>query len=188
MYDYIAISTLNDFIFCPYSIYLHNVYMGGNEGLIHAIPQTTGKIAHKAIDGKKYSSRKDEIVGLSVYCNELGIAGKIDIYKKEERLLQERKYQLNTIYKGQIYQLWAQYFCMLEMGYEIEKLSFYSVATNKIFPIALPCENEKQELKNFIKKFISFNPEMKILINKNKCRHCIYCNLCDKTDLENVYT
>ncbi len=25
--DYISISTLNDFIFCPYSIYLHNVYM-----------------------------------------------------------------------------------------------------------------------------------------------------------------
>ena len=27
MNDLIAISTLNDFIFCPYSIYLHNVYM-----------------------------------------------------------------------------------------------------------------------------------------------------------------
>ena len=25
--DYISISTLNDFIFCPYSIYLHHVYM-----------------------------------------------------------------------------------------------------------------------------------------------------------------
>lgn len=27
MENYISISTLNDFIFCPYSIYLHNVYM-----------------------------------------------------------------------------------------------------------------------------------------------------------------
>jgi len=27
MDNYISISTLNDFIFCPYSIYLHNVYM-----------------------------------------------------------------------------------------------------------------------------------------------------------------
>ena len=32
MDDYIAISTLNDFIFCPYSIYLHNVYMDADEG------------------------------------------------------------------------------------------------------------------------------------------------------------
>lgn len=31
MIDYISISTLNDFIFCPYSIYLHNVYMETDE-------------------------------------------------------------------------------------------------------------------------------------------------------------
>ena len=31
MEDYISISTLNDFIFCPYSIYLHNVYMETDE-------------------------------------------------------------------------------------------------------------------------------------------------------------
>lgn len=30
--DYISISTLNDFIFCPYSIYLHNVYIESDEG------------------------------------------------------------------------------------------------------------------------------------------------------------
>jgi len=37
---YIPISTLNDFIFCPYSIYLHNVYENTDESLYHAIPQT----------------------------------------------------------------------------------------------------------------------------------------------------
>lgn len=31
MPDLIPISTLNDFIFCPYSIYLHNVYMETDE-------------------------------------------------------------------------------------------------------------------------------------------------------------
>ena len=43
--DYISISTLNDYIFCPYSIYLHNVYMDADEGLYHATPQTKGGIA-----------------------------------------------------------------------------------------------------------------------------------------------
>ena len=38
MDDYISISQLNDFIFCPYSIYLHNVYMETDEGLYHATP------------------------------------------------------------------------------------------------------------------------------------------------------
>ena len=32
--DYISISTLNDFIFCPYSIYLHNVYMDADEAKV----------------------------------------------------------------------------------------------------------------------------------------------------------
>ena len=35
MEDYIAISTLNDFIFCPYSIYLHYVYMETDESVYH---------------------------------------------------------------------------------------------------------------------------------------------------------
>lgn len=188
MQDYISISTLNDFIFCPYSIYLHNVYMGGYEDLVHATPQTQGKAAHESIDEKKYSSRKDEITALSVYSNELGIMGKIDIYKAKEKLLIERKYQLQNIYQGQIYQLWGQYFCMVEMGYEINKLAFYAISTNKMFTIDIPTTENKKELQDFIIRFKSYDPQSNIQLNINKCRHCIYCNLCDKTNTDNVYT
>ena len=59
--DFISISTLNDFIFCPYSIYLHNVYMESDEGLYHATPQTQGRIAHETVDEKKGSTSKDVI-------------------------------------------------------------------------------------------------------------------------------
>lgn len=31
MDDYISLSMLNDYIFCPYSIYLHNVYANTDE-------------------------------------------------------------------------------------------------------------------------------------------------------------
>lgn len=188
MDEYILISTLNDFIFCPYSIYLHNVYAGGDEDLIHATPQTQGKAAHTAIDNKTYSSRKDEITGLSVFSNELGVIGKIDLYKGREKRLIERKYQLKTIYQGQIYQLWAQYFCMVEMGYPVEILEFYSICTNKTFPVTIPNNDEKQELMGFIQQFKDYDPEHPIQVNINKCTHCIYCNLCDKTDSENVYS
>ncbi|MBO5988551.1 MAG: type V CRISPR-associated protein Cas4 [Paludibacteraceae bacterium] len=58
-YNYISISTLNNYIFCPYSIYLHNVYMETDEGLYHASPQTNGRVAHEAVDSKKYSNRKE---------------------------------------------------------------------------------------------------------------------------------
>ena len=188
MDSYIPISTLNDFIFCPYSIYLHNVYMGGDEELVHAVPQTQGKASHETIDQKKYSSRKNEIAGISVYCHELGIIGKIDIYKAKEKLLVERKHQLLKIYQGQIYQLWAQYFCMIEMGYEVEKLAFYAISSNTTFPIELPGVEQKEELKAFIHRFQTYDPQQEITVNINKCKHCIYCNLCDKTNTENVYT
>lgn len=188
MDEYILISTLNDFIFCPYSIYLHNVYAGGDEDLVHATPQTQGKAAHAAIDEKTYSSRKDEITGLSIFSNELGVMGKIDLYKGREKRLIERKYQLKTIYQGQIYQLWAQYFCLIEMGYPVEILEFYSISTNTTFPVTLPTNNEKQELLGFIQQFKQYDPERSIQVNVNKCTHCIYCNLCDKIDSENVYS
>lgn len=162
--------------------------MGAEEELVHATPQTQGKAAHTAIDEKTYSSRKDEITSLSVYSNELGIIGKIDLYKGKEKLLIERKYQLKTIYQGQLYQLWAQYFCMKEMGYEIEKLAFYAISTNTSYPIAIPTEENKTELRSFILRFKHFDPAQALQVNINKCIHCIYCNLCDKTDTENVYT
>lgn len=185
---YISISTLNDFIFCPYSIYLHNVYAGGDEDLYQATPQAKGKAAHKPIDEKKYSSRKDEITGLTVFSDEFGLSGKIDLYKSNEKLLIERKYKLDTIYRGQIYQLWAQYFCMVEMGYAVDKLAFYVISANTMHPIEVPSENDKKELLQFINDFRNYNPENEIDINPNKCTHCIYCNLCDKTNTEHVYT
>lgn len=188
MEDYISISMLNDFIFCPYSIYLHNVYMGADEGIYHATPQTKGRVAHETIDSKLYSTRKADIVSLSVYSESLKIVGKIDLYHQDKKMLIERKYQLKQIFRGQIYQLWAQYFCMIEMGYEVDKLAFYEMSTNKMHPIELPYEQGRMELEAFIIKFKHFDPDISIPINSNKCIHCIYCNLCDKTNTDNVYT
>lgn len=42
---YIAIAVLNDFIFCPYSIYLHSVYMESDEDMYKATPQLSGSRA-----------------------------------------------------------------------------------------------------------------------------------------------
>lgn len=188
MEDYIALSTLNDFIFCPYSIYLHNIYMGADEDVYHATPQTKGKTAHIKVDNKTTSCGTNDIVALPVFSDELGIMGKIDVYKKQEKWLIERKYELKQIFRGQLYQIWGQYFCMTEMGYAIEKMSFYEISTNRMIAIEIPNKFNKDELSKFIEMFKTYDPTQKIHINTNKCKHCIYCNLCDKIDLENVYT
>ena len=119
---YIPISTLNDFYFCPYSIFLHNVYMETDESFYHAAPQVRGRLAHEAVDSKKASNRKDELQALPVISEAYMLVGKIDIYKGLEKKLIERKYQLKSIYQGQVYQLWAQYLCMVEMCPVLKKV------------------------------------------------------------------
>lgn len=188
MTDYIAISMLNDFIFCPYSIYLHNVYMETDETMYHATPQTRGRSVHETVDKKTASNRADDVLALPVYSEEYGLMGKIDLYKRKERKLIERKYQLKRIYQGLIYQLWAQMLCLKEMGHEVEELAFYEISTNKMIPVKMPAEEELRQFKRFIERFRLYNPdETGFTVNSNKCRHCIYCNLCDKTTENNVY-
>ncbi len=188
MIDYIHISTLNDFIFCPYSIYLHNVYMSTEQELYQAAPQVRGSLAHEATDHKTSSTQKDDILALPVFSERFHLMGKIDLYKQKEKKLIERKYQLKKIYQGQIYQLWAQYFCLKEMGYEVESIAFYEISTNKTIPIPLPTLEDELHFEAFINKFFNYEPSEIITTHPNKCQHCIYCNLCDKTDVENVYS
>lgn len=161
--------------------------MDTDEGLYHATPQTQGKIAHEPIDKKKSSNRRGDLLSLPIYSTRYKLMGKVDMYRQDEKLLTERKYQLKNIYQGQIYQLWAQYFCLIEMGYEVERIAFYEISTNKMIPIALPNERDITDFAAFIEKFYQFNPTDTLITNPNKCRHCIYCNLCDKTEEENVY-
>lgn len=76
MEDYILISQLNDFIFCPYSIYLHYVYTDASEEVYHATPQTQGRIAHETVDKKTASRDKNTLLALPVYSEHYGLMGK----------------------------------------------------------------------------------------------------------------
>ncbi len=185
--DYIPISSLNDFIFCPYSIYLHNVYENTDESLYHATPQTQGRIAHATVDNKRNSTHKDVLEALPVCSNRYGLIGKIDIYKVNEKYLIERKYQLKQIYQGQIYQLWAQMFCLQEMGYDVERLAFYEISTKRTIHMNLPSPEDIERFESFLFSFRKYDPSRSFSPNNNKCRHCIYTNLCDKTEEDNVY-
>ncbi len=186
MDDYIAISMLNDFVFCPYSIYVHSAYMEADKDIYHAKPQLRGDHAHKSIDHKIYSSR-DIVTSLPVISNEFKLIGKIDKYNTKTEILTERKYRIKTVYQGQIYQLWAQYFCLIEMGYSVQGIEFYEFSTNKKIAIDLPCDAQRVEFAEFVKRFREFDPSNFDDINHNKCIHCVYSALCDKASQDNVY-
>jgi CRISPR-associated exonuclease Cas4 len=179
MEPYIQISKINDFIFCPKSIYFHGIYENFSEKTYHQSPQVKGRIKHESIDYGKYSTAKRYLQGLEVYSEKYNLAGKIDIYDKEEKSLIERKNKIVKIYDGYRYQLYAQYFCMTEMNYEVKKLYFYSMTDNKKYEIDLPKGDELERFENTISEMRSFD-----MLKNNfkqspaKCAKCIYAELC----------
>ncbi len=192
METFLQITYLNDFVFCPYSIYLHQVFDNNVEDLYSANPQQKGKAEHYDIDVSEKveteRSREPNILkGIYVISTKLGVYGKIDTLYVLDKKLVESKYSITTLYQGYYYQLWSQYYALIEMGYEVEQLSFYSIKDCKEYPIALPNRENLKELRNHIRKIARFDFGSEIKVNPTKCRHCIYASLCDKTDLDHVY-
>lgn len=181
MESYMPISYLNDFIFCPRSIYFHQLFGRTNKRLYHSSDQIDGLTAHKTIDSKTYSTSKDLLQGLDVYSEKYNIGGKIDIYDSKKHRLIERKKKIKVIYDGYIFQIYAQYFCLIEMGYKVESLRLYSMDDNKSYPISLPGKDESlfHKFESLIDKMKSFSLEEPFETNINKCTHCIYNTICD---------
>lgn len=190
METYLPITYLNDFVFCPYSIYLHQVFDNNAEDLYSANPQQRGKAAHFDIDvfeQEEKAPEKETLKGAYVISNKLGVYGKIDTLFVEEKRLVESKYEIKTLYRGYYYQLWCHYYALTEMGYAIEILQFFSIKDQRTFDIGIPTEEDYKELKNHIKKIAWFNFESAINVNPEKCKRCIYASLCDKAQQDHVY-
>ncbi len=179
MESYIQISKINDFIFCPRSVYLHTVYDNFHKKTFHRVPQVAGTIAHESIEKNTYSSSKKYVMNLDIYSDTLGICGKIDVYDSENKILIERKKKLYKIYDGHRYQLYAQMACMKEMGYEVLELKIHSLSDNKRYDIPMPSIEEWNIFVGIIEKMQNFSAEdAKILVNSSKCAQCIYQPLC----------
>jgi CRISPR-associated exonuclease Cas4 len=177
---YLRITQLNDFIFCPRSIYFHNIYEENyNEDMFHKTWQKKGQAAHKAIDKGYYSSSKDILQGMTVYSEKYQLVGKIDTFNLKSGELTERKYSITKVYDGFRYQIYAQYFALLEMGYNVKSLKLYSKKSNLSYPINLPNEKDIKEFESVIDNIHDFSLEQPFTQNPQKCHNCIYNPLCD---------
>lgn len=186
MEDLILISNLNDFIFCPASIYFHGLYGNADKLTYQSAYQINGTKAHENVDAGKYSTRKNIITALDVYSQEYGVVGKIDIYDKDKKMLIERKKHVSVVYDGYVFQLYAQCFSLREMGYDVKKLRIHSIDDNKNYEIACP-----EDDSNMMKKFCSLVNKMRIFdlekfqqTNVEKCKKCIYEEACDRSLIE----
>ena len=89
--DLLPISNLNDFVFCPVSIYFHSLDTSSEHLLSQEIFQIDGTAAHSAIDEARYSDRKSVLQAIPVYCEHYGLFGKIDTFDVGKGVLTERK-------------------------------------------------------------------------------------------------
>lgn len=181
----IEISKLNDFIFCPVSIYFHDIDNDTNTILLQDTYQLNGTDAHKNIDSQKYSSLKRILQSTSVYSEKYNLIGKIDTFDIETGILTERKRKIKVIYEGYVFQLYGQYFALTEMGYRVNEIRLHSLEDNKTYPIPLPNE-DLDMLKRFeelIDSFDSFDMDSFKQSNTEKCKRCIYRFICSYTDL-----
>jgi len=174
MEPYIQISKINDFVYCPMSLYLHGMYEGFSQRVYHEKPQVVGKINHEAIDEKTYSTAKRFLVGIEVYSERYNIMGKIDMYDRETETLIERKTRVKQVYDGYRYQLYAQYFCMTEMGYPIQKLVLRSLEDNRNYPLPVPSEKETREFEGVLQAMRAFDPKSLFSHRCPKCALSIY--------------
>ncbi|PIP03716.1 MAG: type V CRISPR-associated protein Cas4 [Candidatus Yonathbacteria bacterium CG_4_10_14_3_um_filter_47_65] len=179
MEPYIQISKINDFIFCPQSVYLHTIYDNFDAATYHDEPQKEGKLNHENIDNGKYSTSAHILQGMPVYSHHYNLAGKIDLFDREKKMLIERKTSIKHIYDGYKYQLYAQYFCLKDMGYDVERLRLYSLKNNKQYDIPLPGDDETRKFEKIIQRIRRFDVLKNVsCVSEAKCARCIYSNLC----------
>lgn len=179
----ILISYLNDFIFCPISIYFHQLYGDQAEITYQKKDQILGIDAHNSIDNQTYSSSKKILQGIDCYCEKYNLVGKIDLYDIEKKVLTERKRTIKNVFDGYIFQLYAQYFSLKEMGYDCKTIRLYSFTDNKIYQQQLP-EHNKEMLMKFealVKEIRECNIDNYIQTNQRKCQYCIYAPACDRS-------
>jgi CRISPR-associated protein Cas4 len=183
MESYITLSYLNDFIFCPRSIYFHQLYSIYNEQNYKQKSQIAGTEAHVTIDNKTYSSKSSILQGTEVYCDKYNIVGKIDVFDISTGRLTERKKSIKAIYDGYLFQVYAQFFALTEMGYNVKEIIIHDISQNKNFPIQLPTENEImfQKFELLIIQIQNYQLNGTFYQILEKCTNCIYSPLCDKS-------
>lgn len=179
MEQFIQISKINDFIFCPKSIYFHGIYEDFCDDTYKATPQKVGSMAHESIESGKYTTSKNCIQAMPIYSEKYSLVGKIDTYLIKEQKLVERKFKVNKIYDGYRHQLYAQKFCLEEMGYRVKSMYIHSLSDNKRYEIELPSEEEVKKFEKIIEAINNFflqNDSYKM--KSTKCNSCIYRELC----------
>lgn len=182
----VSISNLNDFIFCPVSIYFHSLEADEEKIMYQDSVQINGTDAHKNSDFATYSTKKNVLQGTGVHCEKYDICGKIDTFDIQTGILTERKKKIKTIYDGYVFQLYAQYFALTEMQYVVNEIRLYSMDDNKVYLVKKPEEDVEmyRKFEKLLTDIHQFSLTEFSQQNIAKCQNCIYEPLCSYSALK----
>lgn len=180
MEELLPITYINDFLFCPRSLYYGNIFRRSrSDDTFQQTPQKSGKAAHRTVDTDTYSTRKTILSGTMVYCEEFRLIGRIDLYDTATGTLTERKYSVSAVWEGFRLQLYAQCFALREMGHHPRTLRLHSVKDNRLHPVDLPGEPDRARLRQILAQMRAYRLDQPFEPNPKKCAACIYRGLCD---------
>lgn len=187
----ITASNLNDFTFCPYSIFIHSMYedmpkkiyqgaaqIRGTYAHIDAISSSIGELPYEIADDIKNIIKEE-----TFYSSTYDIITVIDFYNSETRTLAERKNTIKYVYPGYTYQIYAQYFALKDNGLIVDKLILHSLSDGITYSILLPEVDQKMknQFEQILHQIRHFDISAYYPDNIEKCTNCIYNSLCDRS-------
>ncbi len=182
--DFIMISALQHYIFCPRQcalIYIDDVWQ---ENLF----TVRGEILHEKVDTDSYEKRGDvkTVRGLRIHSYKYGIIGRCDVV--EFRQTSKGKEILPVEFKsGQPkedisdkVQLCAQVLCLEEMlNTQINKAAFFygKIRRRYVVDIDLQLRTQTEDVINNVRRLLS-EKKTPIIEYSAKCRNCSLINIC----------
>lgn len=182
--DFIMISALQHYIFCPRQCGLIHIDDVWQKNLF----TVRGEILHEKVDSDSYETRGDvkTVRGLRIHSYKYGIVGRCDVVEfrqtskgKEIFPVEFKAGQPKEDISDKV-QLCAQVFCLEEMlNTQINKAAFFygKIRRRNVIDIDLQLRTQTEDVINSVRKLIS-EKKIPIIEYSAKCRNCSLINVC----------
>lgn len=189
--DFIMISALQHYIFCPRQCGLIHIDDVWQENLF----TVRGEILHEKVDSDSYETRGEvkTVRGLRIHSYKYGIVGRCDVVEfrqtskgKEIFPVEFKAGQPKEDISDKV-QLCAQVFCLEEMlNTHINKAALFygKIRRRNIIDIDLQLRTQTEEVINNVRRLIS-EKKIPIIEYSAKCRNCSLINVCQPKALNN---
>ncbi len=189
--DFIMISALQHYIFCPRQCGLIHIDDVWQDNLF----TVRGEILHEKVDTDTYETRGDvkTVRGLRIHSYKYGLAGRCDVVEFKQTVI--GKEVLPVEFKAgepkddisDKVQLCAQVLCLEEMlNVEISKAAFFYGKIRRRFMVDITNELREQtvEIINKVRGLVE-SRKVPVFEYSSKCRNCSLINVCQPKAMNN---